>query len=207
MPDIQRIIRARDVHFDETATRSLVEIMDVDQPPLFAASTTLPSSSESYFPLPSSDSWATCSANTADTFPASPAVIPDSCYVSSIETVSYKDALSGVDRALWEAAIAEELAAMKKHSVWVVEALPAGSKALPTCWVLRYKFDSSGTITRYKARLVAHGDRQVAGVDYNKTYASVVKGATIRTVLAFCYGTGYGYPPVGCSNSHSRSTA
>ena len=51
--------------------------------------------------------------------------------------------------------------------------------------MLIYKFDSSGTTTRYKARLVARGDRQVAGVDYNETYAPVVKWATIRTVLAF----------------------
>jgi len=74
---------------------------------------------------------------------------------------------------------------MKKHSVWIVESLPAGRKALPTWGVLRYKFDSSGAITRYKARLVARGDRQVAGIDYDETYAPVVKWATIRTVLAF----------------------
>ena len=74
---------------------------------------------------------------------------------------------------------------MKKHSVWVVEDLPPGCKALPTCWVLRYKFDFSGMIIRYKARLVARGDKQVAGIDYNERYAPVVKWATIRTVLAF----------------------
>lgn len=40
MPDTQRIIRAQDVHFDQTATRSFAEIVDINQPPLFAAATT-----------------------------------------------------------------------------------------------------------------------------------------------------------------------
>ena len=117
----------------------------------------------------------TSSSDTTDSFPPCLIRVPDSCYVSSIETVSFRDVVSGVDCPLWEAAIAEELPAMKKHSVWVVEDLPPGRKALPTCWVLRYKFDSSGMITRYKARLVARGDKQVAGIDYNETYAPVVK--------------------------------
>jgi len=183
VPDTQRIIRARDVHFDETATRSYEEIIDITQPPLFAAAATpscvLP------IALSSSDSIATGSFETSDNSSSYGPSVLHSSYLSSVETVSYRDALGGPDRALWETAIAEELAAMKKHSVWVVESLPAGRKALPTYWVLRYKFDSSGAITRYKARLVARGDRQVAGIDYDETYAPVVKWATIRTVLAF----------------------
>lgn len=36
---------------------------------------------------------------------------------------------------------------------------------------------------RHKAQLVAKGFRQVLGVDYFKTFASVAKYTTIRTVL------------------------
>jgi len=183
LQDTQRIIRARDVHFDETATRSYEEITDTAQPPLFAAVATLSPASPIAFS--SLDSIATCSWETSDKSSAGLPSVLHSSYLCSFETISYRDGLGGRDRPLWETAIAEELAAMKKHSVEVVESVPAGRKALLMRWVLRYKFDSSGTITRYKARLVARGDRQVAGIDYDESYAPVVKWATIRTVLAF----------------------
>ena len=163
VPDTQHIIRARDVHFDETATRSYEEIVDITQPPLFAAPAT--PFCVLLIPLSSLDLIATRSFETSDNFSSCGPSVLHLSYLSTVETVSYRDALGGPDGALWETAIAEELAAMKKHSVWVVESLPAGRKALPTCWVLRYRFDSSGAITQYKARLVAHGDRQVAGID------------------------------------------
>ena len=192
------------MRFNQIATRSFEESVNIDPPPLFASTTTLYSFLP--IPLPSSNSLAAFASNTADSFPSCLARVPDSCYFSSIKRVSYRDALGSADRALWEAAIAEELAAMKKHSVWVVEDLPPGCKALPTCWVLIYKFDSSGTITWYKARLVARGDKQVASIDYKERYAPVVNWATIRTVC-ICHSTGYGYSPVRCIDCLSRSSS
>ena len=98
MTDTQRIIRARDVHFDETATRSFEEIVDINPTPLFAAATTL--SSVSPVSLLPSDSLVTSCSDTTDSFPPGLTRVPNSCYVSSIETVSYRNARSGADRAL-----------------------------------------------------------------------------------------------------------
>ena len=39
-------------------------------------------------------------------------------------------------------------------------------------------------MVRYKARLVAKGYSQVAGVDFNESFASVAKFSTIRCILA-----------------------
>ncbi|GJZ26934.1 ribonuclease H-like domain-containing protein [Tanacetum coccineum] len=47
-----------------------------------------------------------------------------------------------------------------------------------------HKFHADGTLSRYKARLVANGSSQQLGVDFDETFSPVVKPATIRTVLS-----------------------
>ncbi|XP_050897490.1 uncharacterized protein LOC127104351 [Lathyrus oleraceus] len=46
-----------------------------------------------------------------------------------------------------------------------------------------HKKNYYGSFERYKARLVGDGSSHVAGVDCDKTFSSVVKPATIRTML------------------------
>ena len=50
--------------------------------------------------------------------------------------------------------------------------------------MFKVKRDAAGQVTRYKARLVAQGFRQIAGVNYNHTFAPVSKHNTLRTLLA-----------------------
>ncbi|GJY57316.1 ribonuclease H-like domain-containing protein [Tanacetum coccineum] len=51
-------------------------------------------------------------------------------------------------------------------------------------WLFKHKFHADGTLSRYKARLVANGSSQQLGVDFDETFSLVVKPATIRTVLS-----------------------
>ncbi|GJU76140.1 ribonuclease H-like domain-containing protein [Tanacetum coccineum] len=51
-------------------------------------------------------------------------------------------------------------------------------------WLFRHKYNADGTLSRYKARLVANGSTQLAGIDVDETFSPVVKPATIRIRLS-----------------------
>jgi len=58
--------------------------------------------------------------------------------------------------------------------------------------VFKRKRDADGAITMYKARMVARGCRQRAGVDFEDSYASTAKSASWRMILAIA--TAYKWP-------------
>jgi hypothetical protein len=61
--------------------------------------------------------------------------------------------------------------------------MPAGTFALPTKWVYKYKFNEAGKLTRLKARLVVCGNRQ--NIDFwRETYAAVARSTTLKVLLA-----------------------
>jgi hypothetical protein len=51
--------------------------------------------------------------------------------------------------------------------------------------VFRNKQDEHGVVTRNKARLVAKGYAQVAGLDFEETFAPVARLESIRILLAY----------------------
>jgi hypothetical protein len=97
------------------------------------------------------------------------------------EPVHYSKA---VQNANWRLAMQQELQALEENETWTLQPLPKGKKPLGCKWVYKIKHNSDGTIERYKARLVIFGNHQVEGIDYNETFAPVVKMVTVRLVLA-----------------------
>nr|GEX51976.1 copia protein [Tanacetum cinerariifolium] len=51
-------------------------------------------------------------------------------------------------------------------------------------WLFKHKFHANGTLSCYKARLVANGSSQQQGIDVDETFSPVVKPATICTILS-----------------------
>ncbi|GAA5936241.1 hypothetical protein JCM1841_004389 [Sporobolomyces salmonicolor] len=104
----------------------------------------------------------------------------------SLDEPSYRQAMAGPDVEKWTEAMEAELAAFEATGTWeekLVE-LPTGRRAIAVKWVLLVKRDADGRVIKYKARLVARGDMQVEGVDFDETFSSTVRLTTVRLVLS-----------------------
>jgi hypothetical protein len=84
----------------------------------------------------------------------------------------------------WVLAMQEELNNFKRNEVWSLVSCPK-KNVVGTKWVFRNKQDEHGVVTRNKARLVAKGYTQVAGLDFEETFAPVARLESIRILLAY----------------------
>lgn len=71
-----------------------------------------------------------------------------------------------------------------ENGTWVLVNRPKDKRILPNRWIFKIKRNQDGTVDRYKARLVAGGHRQKAGIDYEEVFAPVAGYETIRSFLA-----------------------
>ncbi|GJS93029.1 ribonuclease H-like domain-containing protein [Tanacetum coccineum] len=104
-------------------------------------------------------------------------------HVSSVSPLpkSYRDAFSDPN---WQNAMRDEYSALIKNRTWVLVPRPTDTNIVRCMWLFRHKHLADGTLSRYKARLVANGSTQLEGVDVDETFSPVVKPGTIRTVLS-----------------------
>ena len=63
---------------------------------------------------------------------------------------------------------------LQENQVWDLVELPRGRKIIGSKWVFKEKIGADGSIERHKARLVAQGDTQQRGLDYDETFIPVV---------------------------------
>jgi Reverse transcriptase (RNA-dependent DNA polymerase) len=87
--------------------------------------------------------------------------------------------LDAKDDAKWCKTMNEELEALKRNKTWTLTSLPKGTKLVGCKWIYKIKYNSDGFIERYKARLVVKDFIQTYGIDYQKTFTSVVKMNTV----------------------------
>nr|GEU38876.1 putative ribonuclease H-like domain-containing protein [Tanacetum cinerariifolium] len=68
---------------------------------------------------------------------------------------------------------------------------PKSKKAIGTKWFFKNKKDKRGIVIKNKARLVAHGNTQEEGIDYDEVFAPVVRIEAIRLFLAYASFMGF----------------
>ena len=114
--------------------------------------------------------------------------------ISEAETppVSVGGVLKSRYKGAWLWAMNEELKGLKDSGTFkVLDGLPEGEKAIGSRWVLSYKSNKDGNITKTKARFVAKGFMQREGVNYLQTSAPTPAGASVKTMLVVANEMGF----------------
>ena len=100
-----------------------------------------------------------------------------------ITPLSYKEAICSPESVEWNKMMRAEIDNHTQRRTWELAPLPKGQKAIGSQWTYSIKFNLDGSITRYKARLVAQGFSQVIGIDYYDTFVPTIRLETVRTLL------------------------
>ena len=98
----------------------------------------------------------------------------------------YKHALISPQAEYWRIAIDKELPGLIAFdALSYVRAcdLPADSNIMNCHYIFNVKRKADGSIDKFKARLVADGNTQKYGIDYDRIFATIVKSLTIRLIL------------------------
>nr|GEV68749.1 ribonuclease H-like domain-containing protein [Tanacetum cinerariifolium] len=85
----------------------------------------------------------------------------------------------------WHNAMYDEYNVLVKNGTWLLVPRLAGVNMVRSMWLFKHKFHVDGTLSHFKARLVANGRSRQLGVDFDEIFSPVVKPATIRMPLGF----------------------
>ena len=79
----------------------------------------------------------------------------------------------------------EELDHIVENEIGELVPRPADKNVIRTKWVFKNKMNEQGEVIRKKERLVCKGYSQQEGIDYDKTYAPVVRIEVVSLFLAY----------------------
>jgi hypothetical protein len=113
--------------------------------------------------------------------------------VSPLDTdpATFQEALKRSDAHHWIDAMNDEIKNLGEKKTWTLTDLPPGKHAIGCKWVYRIKKDGTGQIERYRARVVAKGFYQIFGIDFDKTFAPVIRIESVRHLFALAAHHGW----------------
>jgi hypothetical protein len=101
---------------------------------------------------------------------------------------TFAQAMTMPDAKQWRQAAEQEMKAHHDNNTWTLVDKPPNAKVIKGRWVFTKKKDQDKEI--HKARYVAKGFSQTAGIDYHETFAAVLSLTALRLliVLAVTFG-------------------
>jgi len=109
----------------------------------------------------------------------------------------------------WREAINKELSGLVALDTWElvpITSIPATANVMHCHLVFAIKRKADGSIDKFKARLVADGNTQKHGVDFNRVFATVIKALTIRLVLAIAAARDYNLTSLDIRQAYLQAT-
>ena len=106
--------------------------------------------------------------------------LPDYCYLLNLPT-NYAEAVKGEDAEKWKHAMDEEMNSLKSNNTFTVTELPKEKTVVGEKWVYTVKGNPENPV--YKARFVAKGYSQIAGVDFSETFSPTARMESIRMLV------------------------
>ncbi|BBN69138.1 hypothetical protein Prudu_770S000100 [Prunus dulcis] len=100
------------------------------------------------------------------------------CNMSIIEPENFAEASK--DKA-WQKAMEAEMEMIEKNETWELVDRPSDKPVIGVKWVYKTKLNLDGSIQKHKARLVVKGYAQKPGIDFNETFALVVRSHIDQT--------------------------
>ena len=89
-----------------------------------------------------------------------------------------------VEDLSWRTAMLKEITTIQKNWTWSLTTLPPYKTPISTKWIYKTKLKLNGSVQHKKARIVSCGYEQQEGMDFQDTFAPVVKWVSIRFNLA-----------------------
>ncbi|GKE21130.1 ribonuclease H-like domain-containing protein [Tanacetum coccineum] len=102
-------------------------------------------------------------------------------HISPISPI-HKSSSVALSDPKWRDAMYDAYNALIKNNTLVLLLKPPNGNVVRSMWLFRHKYHADGSLSRYKARLVANRRSQQFGVDCDDTFSHVIKPATVRTV-------------------------
>jgi hypothetical protein len=78
----------------------------------------------------------------------------------------------------------QEYSSLIDNGTWEFVDLPSDRVVVNNIWFYKVKSDTVGDVSRFKARFVAKGCSQCAGLDYTETFSPIIRMASLRLFLA-----------------------
>ncbi|THG92444.1 hypothetical protein EW026_g8467, partial [Hermanssonia centrifuga] len=102
------------------------------------------------------------------------------------DPANMREALARPDSQQWMLAMVEEITRLEARNSWEYVYPPTNANLISARFVYNLKGDEHGNPTRYRARLVAQGYKQVEGLDYNfdDIFAPVARLESVRAMCA-----------------------